>query len=271
MFKLLVEKIPWRKKSYCLIRRNNIYTQLFSFLLLSSLPPSPSVPLLSFISSLPPSFFLLPGLPSLSLPCPVDWKKGTTWELRVVFLGANEDYCPGNRISGSSEKLCWRDSRSQYVRDLSKEGHMQPNTHFGRSLPLVQGADVIINDLFSVFLSDVRRCKIWAHKIFWKYLTIWVTLLPIFPRTQCLIPYLPPWTHFRGCWRSATAMAHDLFLVEVAGKCQKLTLHFPSFLSSPTPFLPSFRIHIFTERPLNVRQSLLSWMLQATVEDKLLK
>ena len=65
----LVGKIPWRKKSYCLIRRNNIYTQLF---LPPSFPPflprfSPSSFLHSTTkTSLPP--YYVPGSLSMLLP-----------------------------------------------------------------------------------------------------------------------------------------------------------------------------------------------------------
>ena len=68
----------------------------------------------------------------------------------------------------------------------------------------------------------MRRCKNWAHKIFsWKYLIIWRSVLPVFPRAQSasfLISTL--WTPFRVCWRSAAAVASDLILQGADGKCQ---------------------------------------------------
>ena len=71
---------------------------------------------------------------------------------------------------------------------------------------------------FSAFL-DMRRCKNWAHKISWKYLTLWRPVLPVFLEPREPPSWSPPWAPFRGCWRSAAA-AHNSVLVEAAGKCQ---------------------------------------------------
>ena len=71
---------------------------------------------------------------------------------------------------------------------------------------------------FSVF-PDVRRYKNWVHKIdSWKILTIRRLVLPVLPEHR--VPHFcsPPWTPFRGCWRSAAAAAHDLILVELDSK-----------------------------------------------------
>ena len=69
---------------------------------------------------------------------------------------------------------------------------------------------------FIAFL-DVRRCKNWARKISsWKYLR---PVLPDFPEHRVPHFWSPFWAPFRGCWRSATAAAHNLILVEVDGKC----------------------------------------------------
>ena len=70
---------------------------------------------------------------------------------------------------------------------------------------------------FSAFL-DMKRYKNWAHKISsWKYPIIWRPVLPVFPRHR--VPHFcsPPWTPFRGIWKSAAAAAPDLILVD--GKC----------------------------------------------------
>ena len=61
------------------------------------------------------------------------------------------------------------------------------------------GADVTMKDL-SAFL-DRRRCKNWAHKIFWKYLTIWRRVLPVFPQHRAPHSWSPSWAPFRGVLR----------------------------------------------------------------------
>ena len=99
-------------------------------------------------------------------------------------------------------------------------------THFCRRflltswrLLLVWRADVTAKD-FSVFL-DMRRCKNGAHKIFsWEHLTIWRSLLPIFPRSQSDSFLISRLNSFQGCWRSAVVAACDLIFVEADGKCQ---------------------------------------------------
>ena len=71
---------------------------------------------------------------------------------------------------------------------------------------------------FSAFV-DMRRYKNWAHKIgSWKYLSEDLSCQD--PKHR--VPHFcsPPWTPFRGCWRSAATVAHDLILVEVDGKRQ---------------------------------------------------
>ena len=46
--------------------------------------------------------------------------------------------------------------------------------------------------------------------LFWQFL----------PEHRMPHSWSPPWTPFRGCWRSRVAVAHDLIFVEVDGKCQ---------------------------------------------------
>ena len=102
--------------------------------------------------------------------------------------------------------------------DLS-EGRMCSQAHILAEVCCSsQGADVTVND-FSAFL-DTRRCKNWAHKIFWKYLSEDL-FCQFFPEHR-MMPHSwsQPWTPFRGCWKSAAAAAHDLILVEVDSKCQ---------------------------------------------------
>ena len=88
---------------------------------------------------------------------------------------------------------------------------------------------------FSAFL-DKRWCKNWPHKktapenIYLKTCPASHHPAPPTPNTpspatslllstECLIS-APLWSPFRGCWKSATAAAYDLILVEADGKCQ---------------------------------------------------
>ena len=97
-----------------------------------------------------------------------------------------------------------------------------------------QGAIVIMKG-FSAFL-DKRWYKNWPHKkttpenIYLKTCPAGHHPGPPTPNTpspatslllstECLIS-APLWSPFRGCWKSATAAAHDLILVEANGKCQ---------------------------------------------------
>ena len=99
---------------------------------------------------------------------------------------------------------------------------------------------------FSAFI-DLRRCKNWAHKISsGKYLTLQRPVLLAFPKHRVPGSWSLPWTPFRGWWRSATAAAPDLILVEVDGKCQfvldssnitKIEAHCYLFSNIPTYIL----------------------------------
>ena len=65
----------------------------------------------------------------------------------------------------------------------------------------------------------MRKIKHEAHKLsFWKYLTINKTCPCQFPETQSASFLLSTLNSFRGCWRSATAVACDVILAEVDGK-----------------------------------------------------
>ena len=59
----------------------------------------------------------------------------------------------------------------------------------------------------------------WAHETFSpKYLTLWKPIFASVPQsTECLTPDLHS-EIFKECWRSATAVASDLILVEAEGK-----------------------------------------------------
>ena len=73
---------------------------------------------------------------------------------------------------------------------------------------------------FHAFL-DMQRYKNWTHKISpWKYLS--ENLSCQFPRPcplgQSTSFLLSTLNSFRGCWKSASAAAHDLILIEIDGK-----------------------------------------------------
>ena len=146
------------------------------------------------------------------------------WELWGKFyMGQNGDYCLGDSISDSSQKLLQRGSRrGQCMWDFGERGEHANKYNFlqvsarlvkvtasqespWRILVLfqMQGAArlellkspeniQLPEDLFSQFLPE----HMFTHS--------WSTF----------------WTSFRGCWRSAAAATHNLILVEVHGKCQ---------------------------------------------------
>ena len=69
--------------------------------------------------------------------------------------------------------------------------------------------------------TDVRKYKNWVHRVSsWKYLTIWRPVLPVFPGAPRFCS--PLWIPFKGCWKSAAAVAHNLIFVEADGKCQSV-------------------------------------------------
>ena len=71
---------------------------------------------------------------------------------------------------------------------------------------------------FSAFL-DMSRCKNWAHKIgSWKYLTLWRSVVSVFPEHR--VPHFcsPPWASSEGVGGQRLQAARDLILVEVDGK-----------------------------------------------------
>ena len=59
------------------------------------------------------------------------------------------------------------------------------------------------------------KCKNWAHKISWKYLTIWRPVLPVSPRAQGASFLIYTLNSFQGVLKvSSCAAAQDLILVE---------------------------------------------------------
>ena len=59
----------------------------------------------------------------------------------------------------------------------------------------------------------MRRCKNWVPKASWKALTVWRPVPPVFPEHGPPHSWSPPWTPFRGVWRSAAAVLRVLILV----------------------------------------------------------
>ena len=102
--------------------------------------------------------------------------------------------------------------------------YMKPATYSSRRFLLVSwsccwswGTVISMKDFSNC--RDMGRYKNWAHKISsWEYLTIWRPVLPVFPPAQGASLMLSTLNSFRGCWRSAAALAHDLILVEVDGE-----------------------------------------------------
>ena len=101
------------------------------------------------------------------------------------------------------------------------KGHMWNEAHVWQKVVSSHSrkADVSVND-FSAFL-DMRRCK----KLGSSNLLLKISedlLCQFFPEHRVPPSWSPPWTPFRGCWRSAAAVAHDLILVEPHGERQFL-------------------------------------------------
>ena len=88
------------------------------------------------------------------------------------------------------------------------------------SLPLDHRESHVTINHFIAFL-DMKRCKNWAYKISWKYLSEDL-FCQFLPEHKVLGSCPPPLTPFTGCWRSAAAAAHDLILAEGEGNCQFL-------------------------------------------------
>ena len=65
--------------------------------------------------------------------------------------------------------------------------------------------------------QDIRRNKNWLIKSAPKNICL-KTCPACFSRAQNVAFLLSTLNSFKGCWRSAAAVAHDLILVEVDGK-----------------------------------------------------
>ena len=82
----------------------------------------------------------------------------------------------------------------------------------------------MVSGFFFLFVClDMRKCKNWAHKIFWRYLSKGL-FCSFFPEHRVPLSCSPYWAPFRVSWRSEPAAAHELFLI-VDGRCQICSWH----------------------------------------------
>ena len=120
------------------------------------------------------------------------------------YFGQNEDYSLGGSISDNSKKLpqrgrgkfiytwlWWRGSKYNQAHIFCRKLLLVPG-----GLLLVRGVDITMKDL-RAFL-DMKWCKSSAHKISWKYPTIWWPILKVFPGHRVPHSWSSPWTSFRG-------------------------------------------------------------------------
>ena len=95
---------------------------------------------------------------------------------------------------------------------LVKGKYMQSSTYFCRLFLLVLWRLLLVmrGRHYHAFL-DMRPYKNWAHKInSWNYPTIWGPVWSLFfPTHGVPLPRSPPWTLFRGCWKSAAIAAPE--------------------------------------------------------------
>ena len=144
------------------------------------------------------------------------------------YLGQNEDCSQGDSTSGSSEKLLQRggDGGGQNIYDFGERKiHTVKHIFFQK----------VSASLMKLSASHKEQSSPWGILVlFWigdtrieLILINW--LLKIFNCLEDLfcqffsehrVPHFcsPPWSSFRGCWKSAATAAHALILVEVDGK-----------------------------------------------------
>ena len=131
--------------------------------------------------------------------------------------------CSGGSISDSSEILPQR-GKGEY-QDISHKGegggagcHAHILQKFSAGLVKVTTSHRHQSSLtdFSVFLN-MRRCRNWAHKIFWKHLRAHSSS---FPRAQSASLLSPPWAPLRGCCGLSAAVAHVLLHIKADTKYQ---------------------------------------------------
>ena len=93
---------------------------------------------------------------------------------------------------------------------------MQPSTRLAKAGCWSRGvmSPLMISVLFQIW-GDSR---IRAHKISWKYLTMWTSVLPVFPRAQSIPFLISTLNSFQGVWKVRSYSG----LVEADGNCQYL-------------------------------------------------
>ena len=144
------------------------------------------------------------------------------WELQIKFyLGQNEDYSSGDSMSDSSKQLLQRARKEgQYICSFGEGGvyaikhiifhwrfllvkrssrHHEGISCFSR-YEEIQELGLIKSSPENILLSEDLFCQ-FSQSI------------------ACLISALHPELLSGGCWRSATAAAHDLSFAEVDDKC----------------------------------------------------
>ena len=146
----------------------------------------------------------------------VSWKKCTVWKLWVKFyLGADWE-----TASQTALRECPKSKREGPVYMILAMGkHNQAHilaevaaSHKEQKSPLM------ISVVFYIW-EDARN---WAHKTFsWQYLPE-VLFCQFLPGHRVPQSWSLPWTPFRMCWRSVTAVASDFILAEPDGEWQFL-------------------------------------------------
>ena len=151
------------------------------------------------------------------------------WELRVKFhLGQNKDCSPEDNTSVNSERLFQRGSGERTVHMwFWQRGNTCNQTHIffvenfcwsHEASASWETPETIVTMKDFIALLDMRIDKNWAHKISsWEY---WPSKdlsckVPRVPSASFLLSTL---NSFKGCWRSAAAVALNLILVETDGK-----------------------------------------------------
>lgn len=123
------------------------------------------------------------------------------------------DWVQGDGLSENSEELLQRGGRRgcRHVGDIEtvQSGHTVEGC-WGHKERTSQLTD------FSAFLRMGRWKKFGFIKFSLKNI-IWMPILPVFPGHRMPHSWSLPWTPFRVCWKSATAVATDSILVEPSG------------------------------------------------------
>ena len=116
----------------------------------------------------------------------------------IKFICSKMRTVAWDSISDSFEKLLQSRGRSVYMWFWWRGSTCNQTLSFLQKVSAIHKGAVITIKNFYAFLG-MRRYKSWAHKIdFWKYLTIWRPVLPIFPRAQNASSLLSTLNSFQG-------------------------------------------------------------------------